>query len=134
MSGAGTIVVSEHGATVTVCINRAFAERLIEYINAMPDHRKVEGDNQVLAGLLDTALTRATAPPPIQVGPVKMPRWRIRQQLRKRRDGIAFWRDLLESMAAEDGSAVGLINDKIARHEAAIVDLVVAFEESEKKP
>lgn len=128
MTGKGTIVVTEHGATVTVCINRAFAERLIEYINTIPEKQKPEGDNQVLAGMFDQALRKATATPK-KIGPRKMPRWRMRYELKRSRSAAAFWQRLLEDVAANDGAAIATINERIARQEAAIVEYVAALEE-----
>jgi hypothetical protein len=128
MSNA-SIVVTEYGATVTIQINRAFAERLIDFIDKVPANSKAEGDNQVLAGLLNEAIRRVDHK---SVEPKKKKPWKrskVRKDIGKRRDAIEFWRRLTESIQAEDGTAFAVINERIAWNETKAAALVAELEQ-----
>ena len=114
-----TIELSEIGAVLTIQVNPRFAERLLRHIESLEARFKSEGDNQILAGLLNQALSLATRRPRDASGlhgPLRGKK--AKKKLKDCREAVAFWQKLQDEIAAEDGSAITTINAKIAHHEA----------------
>lgn len=124
------IVVTEHGATVTIQINRDFAEKLIDYIDKVPANCKAEGDNQVLAGILDREIKRTS--PQRKVQSNRLPGWKVRRAIRNHKSAIEFWKRLIENVMANDGSAVEVIRGRMARNERILAELQSDLAQREK--